>query len=685
MTKHQNESGVQADTKALRKRAEEKVWSGEHFDLGELPPGEARVMRQMLHELRVHQTELEMQNEELRQTQEELEAARAKYFNLYNLAPVGHLTLSVTGVILELNFTATILLDAERSGMAGKPFTRLIFAEDQDVYYLFFKKLFETGTPQTCEVRLTRPDGAVFWARLKADVIRDAADGEPVCHLVMSDITERQRAEEAALAGSELRFAKALALGRMGHWEYDPATNRAEWSSMMYEIFTRDPRRGPPSSKEEEEEYFTAEQLGKLRGYMARALSEGTTISFDFDAAVPGRGVISLTGTIMSFERTGSGVKKLFGVVQDITGRKAAEMKLKAAKEEAESATLLEEKFVSLVAHDLKSPLGHNILALKNLRSRLQEGGSALADDPTLTLVINANENMLQTVRDLLNRGRIKSGAINPQPAFVDARHLVQFAIDMETGAAGHKQVTVLNGVPPRTRLYCDMKLTGEVFVNLISNAIKFSKKGDSITVGKKAGEPSVFFVKDLGIGIPPDRLTKLFKYEDKKSTNGTEGEVGTGLGLPLCHELMKSQGGSLHIESPPGKGTTVTIGFPHAVPKALVVEGANAGMALVCTILKDVGVAVIDADGGEDALRLMEKELPHLVLLDVNLRDIEGLEVLRRKADNPRIAAIPLIVLAANADADIMEEALRLGASDFITKTMQEESLIARVRSIVS
>ncbi|MBI5636920.1 MAG: response regulator [Nitrospinae bacterium] len=618
--------------------------------------------------------------------------------------------------------------------------------------------------------------------------------------------------EKALLAVGDLKLIEALALGRMGHWEYDPATNRTEWSSTMYEIFARDPLRGPPSSKEEEG-YFTPEQWGKLRGHMARALAEGTVFSYDFDATVPGRGVVFLTGTITSFEQPDSGVKKLFGVVQDITERKrmeealrtgeqrlsfsahagklgvwelnvatgmvwsslrcnrifgyetalpewtyetflnhalpedrplvdekfkealstcedwdyeyriqrkdgtmrwvkahgrtecnernepvvlfglvediterkAAEEKLKAAKEEAEAAMRLEEKFVSLVAHDLKSPLGHNILALKNLRSRLKDEGSAFADDPALTLVINSNENMLQTVRGLLDLSRIKSGAICPRPAFVDARHLVQYAIDMETGPAARKQIIVLNAVPPHTRLYCDMKLTHEVLANLISNAIKFSKKGDSITIGKGAGEPASLFVADTGTGIAPDHLAMLFKYDASKSTNGTEGEIGTGLGLPLCNELMKGQGGSLRIESAPGNGTTAVISFPHAVPKALVVENADADMGLARMLLKSIGIEVIDAAGGEEALRLMEKELPHLVLIDVNLPDIGGLEVLRRKSDNPNIAMIPAIVITGNIDADIAEGAFRLGASDFIKKTLQAEALVARVRRIVS
>ncbi len=379
-----------------------------------------------------------------------------------------------------------------------------------------------------------------------------------------------------------------------------------------------------------------------------------------------------------------NGRKNLHSIIHDITARKTAEEKLKAAKEEAEAATRLKDKFVSLVAHDLKNPIANSVLALKNLRARLKEDGVPAADDPMLTLSISANENMLQLIDDLLQMSRIRSGVISPRLGFTDAHHLFQYAVDFNSGAAERKGITVANLVPARTRVYCDMKLTGEVVVNLVSNAIKFSAKGDSITVGKKAGEPATFFIKDTGVGIPPDRLSSLFKYEEPTSTTGTAGERGTGLGLPLSGELMRGQGGSLQIESSPGMGTTATISFPHVAPVVLVVEDSKFDMEIARMFLKEIGVKVIEAEYGEEALRLMGTAHPHLVLLDVKLPDIDGFEVLRRKAGTPQMAGIPVIVITGSVDPDIAEEAFRLGAADFIKKPLQPEILIARVRRIV-
>ena len=158
----------------------------------------------ILHELEVHQIELEMQNEELRRVQGELEESRARYFDLYELAPVGYLTLDAQGVVLEANLTAAELLGVDRSRLVRKPVTRFIVREDQDVYYLHHQKLFEMSAPQVCELRMTGRDGTTNWVQLDANLVRDAASGAPLCRVGISDISMRKRVEE------ELRGAKAL-------------------------------------------------------------------------------------------------------------------------------------------------------------------------------------------------------------------------------------------------------------------------------------------------------------------------------------------------------------------------------------------------------------------------------------------------------------------------------------------
>ena len=163
-------------------------------DLTTLSPEEAR---QVLHELRVHQIELEMQNEELRRIQEELEAARARYFDLYDLAPVGYLTVSEQGLILEANLTAAKMLGVTRGTLVKQPLSRFILPEDQDIHYRRRKQLSETGAPRSWELRLLRKDAGPFWARVEATTAQDA-DGASLWRAVVSDITESKRTTAAS-------------------------------------------------------------------------------------------------------------------------------------------------------------------------------------------------------------------------------------------------------------------------------------------------------------------------------------------------------------------------------------------------------------------------------------------------------------------------------------------------------
>ena len=180
------------DSADLRSRAE-KICRNKAAQMPDnvesLPPDKAR---QMLHELRVHQIELEMQNEELRQAQTELEASRVRYFDLYDLAPVGYCTLSEQGLILETNLTAATLLGVARGALVKQLLTRFILKEDQAIYYRQRKLLFETGMPQACELRMVKKDGSIFWAHLAAAAAQEAG-GEPVCRIVLSNIPHCRR------------------------------------------------------------------------------------------------------------------------------------------------------------------------------------------------------------------------------------------------------------------------------------------------------------------------------------------------------------------------------------------------------------------------------------------------------------------------------------------------------------
>ena len=196
---------------ALRRRAEDRAQTQGDSVPTSLHDLSHEAMRKMLHELQVHQIELEMQNEELRKTQLELDATRARYFDLYDLAPIGYCTVSAQGLILEANFTAATLLDLVRSDLVNKPVSRVIVKADQDIYYRCRKALVDTGRPQECELQMLKQSGATFWVQMRVSSAQDSK-GAPVQRMVLSDISERKQLDNALLAKNhELEVARAVA------------------------------------------------------------------------------------------------------------------------------------------------------------------------------------------------------------------------------------------------------------------------------------------------------------------------------------------------------------------------------------------------------------------------------------------------------------------------------------------
>lgn len=204
------------DPAQLRKRAEKRVEAVAIHQIDNQSPEE---IGRLLHELQVHQIELEMQNEELRRSQVELDASRARYFDLYDLAPVGYCTVTPRGMILESNLTAANLLGTERRTLASQHFSRFIFRDDQDIFTSYRRRLIETGLPQSCELRLVKDGAEPFWAQLQGTVV-DAEDGRLVCRLVLTEITERKRAEEA-LNEREAQHRSVINTAMDGFWRTD--------------------------------------------------------------------------------------------------------------------------------------------------------------------------------------------------------------------------------------------------------------------------------------------------------------------------------------------------------------------------------------------------------------------------------------------------------------------------------
>src|ERR1035437_4737272 len=193
-----------SEPQTLRHRAED-AYRGSTADLtDQLSAMSPEALNHALRELGLHQIELEMQNEELRRTQDELGTTQARYF--YDMAPVGYCTVSGSGLIDQANLTAAALFGMDRALLVQQEITHFILPDDQDIFYLMRQRIIETREPQSCELRFVKRDDTKFWARLDALAVPDQG-GTPTLRIVMTDITERVLGTKAlAAANKELAY-----------------------------------------------------------------------------------------------------------------------------------------------------------------------------------------------------------------------------------------------------------------------------------------------------------------------------------------------------------------------------------------------------------------------------------------------------------------------------------------------
>ena len=193
---------------SVRQQAEELIRGKEASFLKKTEALLPDDVRKMLYELQVHQIELEMQNEELRHAQQQLDVSRARYFDLFDLAPVGYCTVSEQGLIVEANMATAALLGVLRSDLVGQRFSRFILTTFQDIFYLYRKRLFEAGKAQSCELKMTRSDGHIIWVGLTMTAAQSDM-GIPLQRVVLIDITD-SKTMAAAMQESEARYRDLL-------------------------------------------------------------------------------------------------------------------------------------------------------------------------------------------------------------------------------------------------------------------------------------------------------------------------------------------------------------------------------------------------------------------------------------------------------------------------------------------
>ncbi len=678
------------------------------------------------HALEVQQIELEMQNEELMRSREALETSRLRYFDLYDLAPVGYCTLSEaaanSGLILEANLTAATLLGVARGKLVEQAFSRYISSAGADTFYLLRKQLRETGAAAPCELQMVRQDGTPFWVRLEATAAQD--NNGSVTRIVISDISSRKEVEEA--------LYKAGALQRA-------IFNSANFSSIatdasgVIQIFNVGAERMLGFAAIDVMNQITPADISDPQEVIERAQALSaeleTPIAPGFEALVfkASRGIediyeltyIRKDGSrfpaLVSVTALRDGQNSIIGYLligTDNTARKRIEterarldqalqdknVELEKAKIVAEKANLAKSEFLSSMSHELRTPLGA-ILGF----AQLLESGTPLptpSQNKSIAQILKAGWYLLELINEILDLAQIESGKLSLS---MEPVALSEVMCECEAMIEPQAEKRGIHPTFERFKMPCfvqaDRTRVKQVLINLLSNAIKYNKEDGSVSVtATLVGQDSIrISVRDSGAGLSPQQLAQLFKPFNRLGQEEKDTE-GTGIGLVVSKRLIEWMGGKIGVESTVGEGSVFWIELklipgPQVLAAAaetrlpdpllaggaaplrtlLYVEDNPANLMLIEDLVaRRPDIRLLSAADGYRGIKIARDAVPDVILMDINLPGINGLQALRILGEDPATAHIPVIALSANARPRDIEKGLEAGFFGYLTKPIK-------------
>ncbi len=524
---------------------------------------------QQLHELRVHQVELEMQNEELRRTQQELEAARARYFDLYDLAPIGYCTIDKQGLILEANLTAASQLGLDRRALVKQPLTRFILPEDQDVYARLSGQLFVTGPPQVCELRLRRANSTPFWARLAGNLAH-AADNTPLCRIVISDITVHKQMEEALLQSE----AKYRTVADFTHdWEFwrGPGGDFLYCSPSCARI-TGQPATAFVNDPGLLRDLVHPDDLAVFDQHCLQAEDQqlGQELEFRIIRTDEAAGVRWLSQVCQPVYDAQGGFCGTRGSNRDITERKRMAAEVTKARN-LESLGLL----TGGIAHDFNNLFQGLFGNLELARMYTAATSKAM---PFLEKSQQVQDMAIKLTGQLVS---FSTGGIQ-RPMDIQPASLIQEEVAAILADSGLTAEFAL--ADDLWHIHVDPDQLRQVIKHLVRNAMEAMPdeaagkikimagnetlaKGHSLHPALAPGQYVRIAIKDQGLGISRENLPRIF--DPYFSTKERCSQKGMGLGLALCETIIRKQGGAITVKSQPGKGSTFHVFLPAMVAAA--------------------------------------------------------------------------------------------------------------------
>jgi len=238
------------------------------------------------------------------------------------------------------------------------------------------------------------------------------------------------------------------------------------------------------------------------------------------------------------------------GILMDITMRKNVELEIKLQNEELKKANAEKDKFFSIIAHDLRNPLniivGYSELLAEQVINKDLEGIEEYAD-----IIMNSSLMATDLLKNLMEWSLSKTGRMNFNPEYFKMIKIVDEVVLLFVYIAKQKSISITNKVHPMTLVYADKIMISTIIRNLVSNAIKFTKVGGTVSISSEEKQNEVTVkISDNGVGIPKKVIEKLFRIDQNYSTSGTKKEQGTGLGLILCKEFVEKHSGIIGVKS---------------------------------------------------------------------------------------------------------------------------------------
>jgi len=579
-------------------------------------------------------------------------------------------------------------------------FNRFIHPDDLDRITTKVKNTSRTLEPYSDESRLVKNGNEIVWRSVSASFSYMTEYGSKVFTGFMTNINE-QKVSEKVIERKEEKYRSIIANMNLGLLEVDTneIINYANQSFCDMSGYELDELIGRTASS-----LFLKGESLELMEQKNEARKKGVSDAYEL-AIVDKNNKLKwwLVSGAPRYDDNGE-LAGTVGIHLDITEQKAIEVELIAAREQAEQSVQAKENFLANMSHEIRTPMN----AIIGMSNQLDKTMLDSKQQFFLDTIHSAADSLLVIINDILDLSKIEAGKLDIESIGFEPRHIVSKVMQTMNHKAEEKGLLFSNAyIDPALSsvLIGDPYRFTQVIVNLLSNAIKFTESGSvdlSIKVINTSRRQQNFevIVTDTGIGMDEAFLGNLFSKFTQESQSTTREYGGTGLGMNICKQLIELMGGSINVESKKGKGTRMTIlldlpiGSISDLPvkevlpdnisilkdKVILVTDDNEMNRLIAsTLLHQYGAEVKEATNGKEALEMVEKDNIDLVLMDIQMPVMNGLEAtqLIRKVLG---RAIPVIAITANALKGESERCIAAGMNDYISKPFSEEIFVKTI-----